>query len=218
MDFLWILLSSFAQMLVESHCLAIFSTSSYDKSWNIFLVKLQKLEDELVAARKVSSERQLAVTDVCALHLLAAYLWKSVSVELQLFVWWNHYMQLYKHFLQLQDYNDRVKTAEQRLQVVFSNIVFLLFPYTYSCHHEITICSTWPCSQKITHHWPFWCGSKWYTNTSVSYQSLVNAAMVELDMGEDATTRDGSIYENGVVWTSGRRQLYGFSVTNLLDF
>jgi len=42
--------------------------------------------------------------------------------------------------------------------------------------------------------------------------------MVELDMGEDATTRDGSIYENGVVWTSGRRQLYGFSVTNLLDF
>lgn len=33
---------------------------------NIFRVKLQKLEDELVAARKVSSERQLAVTDVCA--------------------------------------------------------------------------------------------------------------------------------------------------------
>ncbi|KAJ1278461.1 hypothetical protein BS78_04G081100 [Paspalum vaginatum] len=77
--------------------------------------KAQKLEDELVAARKVSSERQLAVTD------------------------------LYKHFLQLQDYNDRVKTAEQRLQ------------------------------------------------------SLVDAAMVELDMGEDATTRDGSMYENGVV-------------------
>ncbi|CAD6247612.1 unnamed protein product [Miscanthus lutarioriparius] len=53
--------------------------------------------------------------------------------------------QLYKHFLQLQDYNDRVKTAEQRLQ------------------------------------------------------SLVDAAMVELDMAEDATTRDGSMYENGVV-------------------
>jgi hypothetical protein len=34
---------------------------------------------------------------------------------------------------------------------------------------------------------------------SVSYQSLVNAAMVELDMAEDATTRDGSMYENGVV-------------------
>ncbi|XP_035822702.1 uncharacterized protein [Zea mays] len=49
--------------------------------------KAQKLEDELAAARKVSSERQLAVTD------------------------------LYKHFLQLQDYNDRVKTAEHRLQV-----------------------------------------------------------------------------------------------------
>jgi hypothetical protein len=48
--------------------------SSDDNSQNIFLVKLQKLEDELVAARKVSSERQLAVTDVCALHLLAAYL------------------------------------------------------------------------------------------------------------------------------------------------
>ncbi|CAN6271897.1 unnamed protein product [Urochloa humidicola] len=76
--------------------------------------KAQKLEDELVAARKVSSERQLAVTD------------------------------LYKHFLQLQDYNDRVKTAEQKLQ------------------------------------------------------SLVDAAMVELDMAEDATTRDGSMYENGV--------------------
>ncbi|KAF8769701.1 hypothetical protein HU200_006307 [Digitaria exilis] len=53
--------------------------------------------------------------------------------------------QLYKHFLQLQDYNDRVKTAEQKLQ------------------------------------------------------SLVDAAMVELDMGEDATTRDGSMYENGVL-------------------
>ncbi|XP_066325269.1 uncharacterized protein [Miscanthus floridulus] len=77
--------------------------------------KAQKLEDELVVARKVSSGRQLAVTD------------------------------LYKHFLQLQDYNDRVKTAEQRLQ------------------------------------------------------SLVDAAMVELDMAEDATTRDGSMYENGVV-------------------
>ncbi|KXG29764.1 glycine-rich RNA-binding protein RZ1B isoform X1 [Sorghum bicolor] len=77
--------------------------------------KAQKLEDELDAARKVSSERQLAVTD------------------------------LYKHFLQLQDYNDRVKTAEQRLQ------------------------------------------------------SLVDAAMVELDIAEDATTRDGSMYENGVV-------------------
>lgn len=50
--------------------------SSDDKSKNIFRVKLQKLEDELVAARKVSSERQLAVTDVCALHLLAAYLCK----------------------------------------------------------------------------------------------------------------------------------------------
>nr|ACG34477.1 hypothetical protein [Zea mays] len=77
--------------------------------------KAQKLEDELAAARKVSSERQLAVTD------------------------------LYKHFLQLQDYNDRVKTAEHRLQ------------------------------------------------------SLVDAAMAELDMAEDATTRDGSMYENGVV-------------------
>ncbi|KAF8691489.1 hypothetical protein HU200_040635 [Digitaria exilis] len=30
-------------------------------------------------------------------------------------------------------------------------------------------------------------------------QSLVDAAMVELDMGEDATTRDGSMYENGVL-------------------
>ncbi|TVU32995.1 hypothetical protein EJB05_24764, partial [Eragrostis curvula] len=48
--------------------------------------KAQKLEDELATARKVSSDRQLAVTD------------------------------LYKHFLQLQDYNDRVKTAEQKLQ------------------------------------------------------------------------------------------------------
>ncbi|KAK3156329.1 hypothetical protein QOZ80_2AG0105780 [Eleusine coracana subsp. coracana] len=76
--------------------------------------KAQKLEDELAAARKVSSERQLVVTD------------------------------LYKHFLQLQDYNDRVKTAEQKLQ------------------------------------------------------SLVESAMVELDMAEDATTKDGS-YENGVV-------------------
>ena len=34
------------------------------------------------------------------------------------------YVQLYKHFLQLQDYNDRVKTAEQRLQVIiFSSFV-----------------------------------------------------------------------------------------------
>ena len=81
--FLWILLSSFALLLFESHCLAIFSTNSDDKSWNVFHVKLQKLEDELVAARKVSSERQLAVTDVRALHLLAAYLCKSVGVELQ---------------------------------------------------------------------------------------------------------------------------------------
>ncbi|AQK59905.1 RNA-binding (RRM/RBD/RNP motifs) family protein [Zea mays] len=85
------------------------------KKKNNFRIKLQKLEDELAAARKVSSERQLAVTD------------------------------LYKHFLQLQDYNDRVKTAEHRLQ------------------------------------------------------SLVDAAMAELDMAEDATTRDGSMYENGVV-------------------
>ncbi|XP_062218541.1 glycine-rich RNA-binding protein RZ1A-like [Phragmites australis] len=77
--------------------------------------KAQKLEDELAAARKVSSERQLVVTD------------------------------LYKHFLQLQDYNDRVKTAEQKLQ------------------------------------------------------SLVDSAMDELDMAEDATTKDGSMYENGVV-------------------
>ncbi|KXG29765.1 uncharacterized protein DDB_G0284459 isoform X2 [Sorghum bicolor] len=30
-------------------------------------------------------------------------------------------------------------------------------------------------------------------------QSLVDAAMVELDIAEDATTRDGSMYENGVV-------------------
>ena len=80
---LWIFLSSFALLLFESHCLAIFSTNSDDKSWNVFRVKLQKLEDELVAARKVSSERQLAVTDVRALHLLAAYLCKSVGVELQ---------------------------------------------------------------------------------------------------------------------------------------
>jgi hypothetical protein len=36
-------------------------------------------------------------------------------------------MQLYKHFLQLQDYNDRVKTAEQRLQVVFSTLFFFYF-------------------------------------------------------------------------------------------
>ena len=49
---------------------------------NIFRVKLQKLEDELVVARKVSSERQLAVTDVCALHLLAAYLCKMQLVVL----------------------------------------------------------------------------------------------------------------------------------------
>ncbi|KAL6888875.1 hypothetical protein ACP4OV_009901 [Aristida adscensionis] len=77
--------------------------------------RAQKLEDELAAARKISSERQLAVT------------------------------KLYKHFLQLQDYNDRVRTCEKELQ------------------------------------------------------SLVDAAMLELDMAEDATTKDGSMYENGVV-------------------
>jgi RNA recognition motif-containing protein len=48
--------------------------------------KAQKLEDELAISRKVSSERQFVITD------------------------------LYKHFLQLQDYNDRIKTAEQKLQ------------------------------------------------------------------------------------------------------
>ncbi|XP_062223726.1 uncharacterized protein LOC133922414 isoform X2 [Phragmites australis] len=76
--------------------------------------RAQKLEDELASARKVSSARQLVVTD------------------------------LYKHFLQLQDYNDRVKTTEKELQ------------------------------------------------------SLVDTAMIELDMADDATTKDGSMYENGV--------------------
>uniref|UniRef100_A0A0E0CHH0 RRM domain-containing protein n=1 Tax=Oryza meridionalis TaxID=40149 RepID=A0A0E0CHH0_9ORYZ len=74
----------------------------------------QKLEDELSAARKVSSERQLVVT------------------------------KLYKCFLQLQDYNDRVKMSEKELQ------------------------------------------------------SLIDDAMGEVDIGEDATTKDGSMYENGV--------------------
>ena len=64
--------------------------------------------------------------------------------------------------------------------------------------------------RKKMYHRPFWFCTKWYTNASVSYQSLVNAAMVELDMAEDATTRDGSMYENGVVWTSGRRQTVWF--------
>ncbi|KAG8047665.1 hypothetical protein GUJ93_ZPchr0008g12988 [Zizania palustris] len=74
----------------------------------------QKLEDELSAARKVSSERQLVVT------------------------------KLYKCFLQLQDYNDRAKISEKELQ------------------------------------------------------SLVDDAIAEVDMGEDAATKDGSMYENGV--------------------
>ncbi|EMS59047.1 Protein NAM8 [Triticum urartu] len=76
--------------------------------------KSQKLEDELAAARKVSSERQLTVT------------------------------KLYKSFLQLQDYNDRAKTAEEDLK------------------------------------------------------ALVDSAMAEVDMAEDATTKDGSGYENGM--------------------
>ncbi|VAI56873.1 unnamed protein product [Triticum turgidum subsp. durum] len=75
---------------------------------------LRKLEDELAAARKVSSERQLTVT------------------------------KLYKSFLQLQDYNDRAKTAEEDLK------------------------------------------------------ALVDSAMAEVDMAEDATTKDGSGYENGM--------------------
>jgi hypothetical protein len=37
------------------------------------------------------------------------------------------YVQLYKHFLQLQDYNDRVKTAEQRLQVISHHLSFFRF-------------------------------------------------------------------------------------------
>ncbi|KAG8058454.1 hypothetical protein GUJ93_ZPchr0002g24435 [Zizania palustris] len=74
----------------------------------------QKLEDELSAARKVSSERQLVVT------------------------------KLYKCFLQLQDYNDRAKMSEKELQ------------------------------------------------------SLVDDAIAEVDMGDDAATKDGSMYENGV--------------------
>ncbi|CAM0946214.1 unnamed protein product [Alopecurus aequalis] len=76
--------------------------------------KSQKLEEELAAARKVSSERQLVVT------------------------------KLYKSFLTLQDFNERAKIAETELK------------------------------------------------------ALVDAAMAEIDMGEDATTRDGSGYENGV--------------------
>lgn len=150
-DFWRILLLSFAPLLFES------ATAWPSLGWvlksheTIFPVKLQKLEDELVAARKVSSERQLAVTDVCALHLLAAYLWKPVSVALQLFVWRNHCMQLYKHFLQLQDYNDRVKTAEQKLQVIFSTFCFSFIPCMYI---HVTMKST---SVAQTLHWPIWC-------------------------------------------------------------
>lgn len=77
--------------------------------------KSQKLEEELATARKVSSERQLVVT------------------------------KLYKCFLQLQDFNERAKNAENELK------------------------------------------------------ALVDGAMAEIDMAEDATTKDGSGYENGVV-------------------
>jgi hypothetical protein len=97
-------------------------------------------------------------------------------------------MQLYKHFLQLQDYNDRVKTAEQKLQVI-SQCCFSLIHYMHIQHISHTPC--------IDHSvlYPY----EVMHSFSVSYQSLVDAAMVELDMAEDATTRDGSLYENGVM-------------------
>ena len=47
-------------------------SNSDDKFKNIFLKKMQKFEEELAAARKVSSERQLVVTKVCVIVLLVS--------------------------------------------------------------------------------------------------------------------------------------------------
>jgi hypothetical protein len=139
--------------------------------------------------------------------LLAAYLWKSFKCRTAVICLMKSLYAALQTFSPTSRLQWQSQDGWTEASGCFLNIVFLLFPCTYSCHHEM-IC--------INDHF----GALWsdILTLSVSYQSLVNAAMVELDMAEDATTRDGSMYENGVVWASGRRRLYGFSVTNLLDF
>ena len=97
-------------------------------------------------------------------------------------------MQLYKCFLQLQDFNERAKIAENDLKVIFPACAF--FMENLSGGHNCPLFSSvFSC-----------CGACCLDLLSAPIsQALVDNAMAEIDMAEDATTKDGSGYENGVV-------------------
>jgi len=95
---------------------------------------------------------------------------------------------------------------------------FLLFPSMYSCRHEITICSTWSCSQKkcITDHFGSVRSDILMPLFHISLLSMLRwSSLTWPKMLQPETARCMRM-----AWFEllGAARLYGFSVTNLLDF
>lgn len=80
---------------------------------------MQKLEDALIASKKHTSYRQGQLTKVIIL-VINRLLRNSSGHCLELMVAFFEFSQLYKCFLQVKDYSDKLKSCEEELQVCLS--------------------------------------------------------------------------------------------------